>query len=176
MSPCHPGEEYSTQGFSMTDKSLLDVGEVPRHRPDHPDMFSRVNMGDDSVTNVNRRYQLSVFNIVSIFLREDQELRFRGRKLDLVLLAVVQGQLEKMLEDMNVLRDKGSIISEADSSNSNPEVAEGGGKARVLGRCNLLIVVNFIKIRAVGPSLLYATLVLDWPHKLVTPLTESCSS
>ena len=115
MSPCHPGEEYSTQGFSMTGKSLLDVGEVPRHRSNHPDMFSRVNMGDDSVTNVNRRYQLSVFNIVSIFLREDQELRFRGGKLDLVLLAVVEGQLEKMLEDMNVLRDKGSIISKANN-------------------------------------------------------------
>ena len=52
------------------------------------------------------------------------------------------------------------------------DVSQPDSKLRVLGGVELLIVINFILITAIDPTLLHSLLVMDRAHESALPLND----
>ena len=72
---------------------------------------------------------------------------------------------------MKIIGHKSGIVGLAYSGNS--DARDGGAKPTLLGNCELLIVVELVELATVGSALLDSELVLDGPHGVILPLTES---
>ena len=66
-------------------------------------MLGNIDKVQVGCPKLNRRDKFTVFHIVSLLGGAYQQLGLGGRKLDLVLGAVVHGKIEKVLESVEVV-------------------------------------------------------------------------
>ena len=93
--------------------------------------------------------------------------------LNVVLFSIVHSKLQKSLEAMNVITEKGNIISL--SNISTVDIPNVESKTRLLCDKKFLVVCQFINSVRVYATLLYSKLVLDWSHEGLGPINISVS-
>ena len=91
----------------------------------------------------------------------------------MVLFAENLGEMEKILQAVNIICDKCCIVSLANSRNS--EVSKRNSKIGFLSCMKLLFTENFVMIRRINSSLLKAAFISNWAHQVTLPVNKSIS-
>ena len=87
--------------------------------------------------------------------------------------AVVNGELEKILQKEEVIRQEDNIVSLADGGNILR--IKIYSKLRVLGNGELVSIVDGVQVSRGDASLLKSKLVVNWTKDLPVPFKEGSS-
>ena len=100
---------------------------------------------------------------------ESKELGLLRNKCDIVPLAVLESEEEKVLEAENIVGYQGTVVCLANGGHDM--AAKAYAKLGELRSVELVVVGQLVQLVAVDPALLNAKLVHDGPHQRLRPLT-----
>ena len=162
----------STSKSSWEDREYSSsVGAEPReyawavtvNTSDNTNMLSRFRKRNKVSVDIYRRYDFRIFNIQFLARGgKHEKLSLLWDEGDIVALAILQCEMEEVLEAKNVIGLEGTVICLANTGHNagvqvDPEVG-------VLGNVELVVVGQLVQPVTVHPALLDAKLVQDGAH------------